>query len=168
MGMATGILFIAKTPGYGEDLMAYLFGNILLVTGDNLMAIGLLDLFIIGTALLFHKQFVAVCFDEEFARLRGVRTQLFYFLMLALTALPVVLLVSVVGIVMVIVLLTLPAAIAGRFSHRMGTIMFLSAAICAALTITGLAASYAPDLPAGSIIILLSGLAYLLSLAVKK
>ena len=168
LGMAIGILFIAKTPGYGEDLMAYLFGNILLVTRGELLAIGGLDLFIASTALLFHKQFVAVCFDEEFARLRGINTQFFYFLMLALTALTVVLMVSIVGIVMVIVMLTLPAAIAGRFCLRMGSMMALAAGLCAALTFGGLAISYAPNLPAGATIIVLSGTAYLISLLFKS
>jgi zinc transport system permease protein len=168
LGMATGILFISKTPGYGEDLMAYLFGNILLVTQRDLLLIGLLDLLIATTALLFHKQFVAVCFDEEFARLRGIHTQFFYFLMLALTALTVVLMVSIVGIVMVIVLLTLPAAIAGRFCLRMGSMMALAAALCALLTFGGLALSYRPDLPAGATIIVLAGIAYLLSLLFSR
>ena len=168
LGMATGILFIAKTPGYGEDLMSYLFGNILLVTQRDLITLGILDLFILGTALLFHKQFVAVCFDEEFARLRGINAQFFYFLMLALTALTVVLMVSVVGIVMVIVLLTLPAAIAGRFCMRMGSTMALAAGICSLLTTCGLALSYEPDLPAGATIIVLAGLAYLLAVKFKR
>ena len=167
LGMAIVILFIAKTPGYGEDLMAYLFGNILLVTQGDLLAIILLDLFIAATALLFHKQFVAVCFDEEFARLRGINTQFFYFLMLALTALTVVLMVSIVGIVMVIVMLTLPAAIAGRFCLRMGTMMAFAAGLCAMLTFGGLAISYSPNLPAGATIIVLSGTAYLISLLFK-
>jgi zinc transport system permease protein len=168
LGMATGILFISKTPGYGEDLMAYLFGNILLVTQRDLLLIGLLDLLIAATALLFHKQFVAVCFDEEFARLRGIHTQLFYFLMLALTALTVVLMVSIVGIVMVIVMLTLPAAIAGRFCLRMGPMMAGATALCALLTFGGLAFSYSPDLPAGATIIVLAGIAYLLSLLYNR
>jgi len=168
MGMATGILFISKTPGYGEDMMAYLFGNILLVTRGDLLVIAGLDLFIMATALLFHKQFVAVCFDEEFARLRGIHARFFYFLMLALTALTVVLLVSIVGIVMVIVLLTLPAAIAGRFCLRMGSTMVLAAGICALLTTTGLALSYKPDLPAGATIIVLTGVVYLTTTLLKR
>ncbi|WP_372845842.1 metal ABC transporter permease, partial [Pontiella sp.] len=145
-----------------------LFGNILLVTQQDLLAIGLLDLLIAGTALLFHKQFVAVCFDEEFARLRGIRTSFFYFLMLALTALTVVLMVSIVGIVMVIVLLTLPAAIAGRFCLRMGSMMAIAAGLCALLTFGGLALSYQPDLPAGASIIILTGAAYLVSLLFNR
>jgi len=168
MGMATGILFISKTPGYGEDMMAYLFGNILLVTQHDLMIIAGLDLFIIATSFLFHKQLVAVCYDEEFARLRGIHAQLFYFLLLALTALTVVLMVSIVGIVMVIVLLTLPAAIAGRFCQRMGPMMVLAAGLCALLTTIGLALSYKPDLPAGAAIIILTGIVYLATVILKR
>jgi zinc transport system permease protein len=168
MGMATGILFISKTPGYGEDMMAYLFGNILLVTQRDLFIIGGLDLFIVAVSLLFHKQLVAVCYDEEFARLRGINAQFFYFLVLALTALTVVLMVSIVGIVMVIVLLTLPAALAGRFCQRMGTMMALAAGICAMLTTAGLAISYKPDLPAGATIIILTGVVYLITVTLKK
>jgi zinc transport system permease protein len=97
-----------------------------------------------------------------------VNTQFFYFLMLALTALTVVLMVSIVGIVMVIVMLTLPAAIAGRFCLRMGSMMLLAAGICAVLTFGGLATSYQPDLPAGATIIILTGIAYLISLLFKR
>jgi zinc transport system permease protein len=168
MGMAIGILFISKTPGYGEDMMAYLFGNILLITPHDLTIIAGLDLFIVAIALLFHKQLVAVCYDEEFARLRGIKASLFYFLLLALTALTVVLLVSIVGIVMVIVLLTLPAAIAGRFCQRMGPMMALATGVCALLTTSGLALSYKPDLPAGATIIMLVGIVYLITATLKR
>ena len=167
IGMAVGILFISRTPGYGEDLMGYLFGNILLVTPQNLLLLAGLDLFILIITLLFHKQFAAICFDEEFAQLRGVHVQTFYFLLLALVALTVVLLVSIVGVVLVIVLLTLPAAIATRFSHRLPVAMAIATLLVAGLSTLGLALSYSPDLPAGVTIILLIALTYLLSLFVK-
>jgi len=168
IGMAAGVLFISRTPGYGEDLMGYLFGNILLVTPQNLLLLGGLDLLVLITVLLFHKQFTAICFDEQFARLRGIHVQLFYFLLLALVALTVVLLVSIVGIVLVIVLLTLPAAIASRFCLRLSTSMMLATLLCATLSTLGLAISYTPDLPAGATIIVLIAFAYLLSLLVKQ
>lgn len=168
MGMAAGILFISQTPGYNEDLMRYLFGNILLVTHSDLWIIAGLDLLILIIAFLFHKQFVAVCFDEEFALLRGINARFFYFLVLALTALTVVLMVTIVGIVMVIVLLTLPAALAGRFCKSMGSMMILSALICMVLTTTGLALSYQPDLPAGATIIMLTGIIYLITVTLKR
>ncbi|MEA2040331.1 MAG: metal ABC transporter permease, partial [Thermodesulfobacteriota bacterium] len=119
IGMAIGILFIFKTPGYNEDLMSYLFGSILMVSANDLWLIAGLDVLIVTVVLVFYRQFLAVCFDEEFARLRGIRVEFYYLMLLCLIALTVVLLVTVVGIVMVIALLTLPAAIAGKFSKKL-------------------------------------------------
>jgi zinc transport system permease protein len=161
IGMAVGILFIAKTPGYTGDLMSYLFGNILMVSSTDLWLILALDAGVVGVALLFYNKLQAVCFDEEFARLRGVRVELYYLLLLCLTALTVVLLVSVVGIVMVIALLTLPAAVAGYFSRSLRQMMLLSTVFSVVFTAFGLAISYKPNLPSGATIIVLAGAVYL-------
>jgi len=161
IGMATGLLFLAKTPGYGEDLMSYLFGNILMVRTVDLWVIAGLDAVVLLAAVLFHNQLLAVSFDEEFARVRGINVEFYYLLLLGLTALTVVLLVMVVGIVLVIALLTIPAAIAGHFSRRLSVMMALSIAVSAALTTAGLFVSYDPDLPSGPTIIILAGVAYL-------
>lgn len=161
VGMAAGILFVSQTPGYNTDLMSYLFGNILMVSSQDLWLLAGLDVIVVLTALIFYNQFLAVCFDNEFARLRGLNVEAYYLLLLCLTALTVVVLVTVVGIVLVIALLTLPTAIAGFFSRSLGQMMVLSAGLCMALTSAGLALSYGPDLPAGATTILLAAVAYL-------
>lgn len=163
VGMAAGILFISQTPGYNEDLMSYLFGSILMVSAQDLWLIGGLDLLVVIVAALFYNQFLAICFDEEFARLRGIRVEGFYLLLLCMTALTVVLLVTVVGIIMVIAIITLPAAVAGEFTKRLWHMMLLSALLTVAFTTTGLALSYGPNLPAGATIIVIAGAAYLVS-----
>jgi zinc transport system permease protein len=162
IGMAVGVIFIAQTPGYAEDLMSYLFGNILMVTPASLWLIAGLDLLVVGLGLVFYKQIVAISFDEEFARLRGVNVEAFYLLLLCMTALTVVLLVTVVGLVMVIALLTLPIAIASRLSRSLMQVMGISALLIAIITFIGLGISYAADLPAGATIILLTGAIYLM------
>lgn len=168
VGMAIGILFIARTPGYDQDLMSYLFGNILLVRGSDLWLMVVLDVVVVGLCIALFPQLQAVCFDEEFARLRGLNVELYYMLLLALTALTVVLLVSVVGIVLVIALLTLPAAIAGQFTSSLRTMMVGAATLSIVFTVTGLAVSYAPDLPSGATTIVLAGITYLAVLAVRR
>ncbi len=161
LGMAAGVLFMAATPGYGSDLMSYLFGNILMVSGSDLWLMAGLDLLVVAVVGLFYHRLLAVCFDEEFARLRGINVELQFILLLCLTALTVVLLSAVVGIVMVIALLTLPAAMAGRFLGRLWRIMAGAVVICMLLTSGGLALSYGWDLPSGAVIIVLAGAAYL-------
>ena len=161
IGMAAGVIFIAQTPGYNQDLMSYLFGNILMIRPQDLWLLVGLDVVVIAAALLFYHRFLAVCFDAEFAALRGIRVERWYILLLMLTAVTVVLLVSVVGIVLVIALLTLPVAIAGRFTRTLGRMMALADVLSAILTTAGLALSYGPDLPPGATTVVLAGAAYL-------
>jgi len=161
LGMAVGLLFITRTPGYNEDLMSYLFGNILLVGPQDLILLVVLDGIVVSLAILFYNQFLAVCFDEEFSRLRGVPVEFFYLLLLVLIALTVVLLISVVGIVLVIALLTLPAAVAGRFTRSLAGMMVLAALLSMLFTTGGLAASYGLNLPAGAVTITIAGIVYL-------
>jgi zinc transport system permease protein len=163
IGMAVGILFIARTPGYQADLMSYLFGNILLVPRQSLWFMAALDAVLLLIVAAYHRQFLAVVFDEEFARLRGVPVAFFYLLLLVLVAVTVVLLIQVVGLILVLALLTLPAAVAGHYVHSLGRMMLLATLIGAAVSVSGLALSYGPDWPAGPSIILLAGAVYVAS-----
>jgi len=160
VGMAVGLLLFHKTPGY-ENPMSHLFGNILLTTKEDLWLMLGLDVLVVVLGGAFHNKLVAVCFDEEFAQLRGVPAKLYYLLLLCLTALTVVLLTKVVGIVMVIALLTLPAAVAGHFARRLWQMMALATVFCTAFAVAGLGLSYTLDLPCGPTIIVLAGAVYL-------
>ena len=167
VGMAVGVLFVALTPGYSQDLVAYLFGDIQLIRPVDLWVIAVLNVIVLVVGLGFYRQFVAVCFDEEFARTRGLNVEAYYILLLCLTALTVVLLVKVVGIVMVIALLTLPVAVAGTFAKRLWQVMALATLLSAAFVTTGFAISYSPELPTGPITIILAGAVYLLVIIAK-
>lgn len=167
VGMAVGILFIYKTPGYNVDLMSYLFGNILMVERQNVYLLIYLDALIILLVVLFYKRFLAVCFDEEYSELQGIGVVSTYLLLLCLIALTVVILIQVVGIILVIALLTLPAATARYYTHTLGQMMILASILGALFTTSGLVVSYEPDLPAGATIIVIAGLAYLLTTILK-
>ncbi len=166
-GMSLGLLFIAKTPGYISP-MTYLFGNILIISRTDLIMLVVLDIIVIILGFLFYHQFQAISFDEEFARIRGLKTNIFYFLLLLMTAITVVLMTTIIGIVMVIALLTIPAAIAGFFAKKIWLIMLIAVGLTAIFTTSGLMISYITDLPAGSTIILISGVVYLTSVVIKK
>jgi len=163
VGMAVGLLFLAKTPGY-IDAMSYLFGSILMVGRRDLLNVAALDALVVGVAALSYNRLLAVSFDEEFSALRGLRVTAYYLLLLCLTAVAVVLLMRVVGLVLVIALLTLPAAIAGQFARRLWQMMVLASALCLLCTAAGIGFSYRYDLPTGPTIILLAGAGYLLVL----
>ena len=168
IGMAVGILFIAKTPGYNVNLMSYLFGNVLLVSSSDMMRMLVLDIAIVVTVALSYKQFLAMSFDEEFARLRGVNVELFYILLLSLIALTVVLLIQIVGLVLVMALLVLPAASAAQFVRSLPKIMLFAILISTVVTFSGLVVSYQPDLPAGATIVVISGFVYIMSVILRR
>jgi zinc transport system permease protein len=168
LGMALGITFISKTPGYYEDLMSYLFGNILMVGPRDLVLMAILDTVILVFVALFYNKLLAICFDAEMADLRGVHTGAYTMALLVLTALTVVLLVQVVGIVLVIALLSLPTATAGHLTKRLGSMMLVAVGLCALTTVGGLALSYKPDLPPGATIIEVAAVIYILVLLGRR
>jgi zinc transport system permease protein len=167
VGMAAGLVFIDLTPGY-YDISSYLFGDILLISKNDLLLVLGLDVIVVALSFFFFNKFLAVCFDEEFARLRGINVGLFYILLLCLIALTVVLLIRIVGILMVIALLTLPAATAGHLTGRFLKMMFFAVLFCMVFIWSGIAASYSLGLSSGPTIILIAGFFYLIILTGKK
>ncbi|HXU44704.1 MAG TPA: metal ABC transporter permease [Thermoanaerobaculia bacterium] len=154
-GVAVGIVFIAKTPGYAPNLMTYLFGNILLVNESDLWITLGLSAVVLATVALFYKGLVAVAFDEVFARVQGAPVRLLRTLLLVLMALTVVILIQVVGIILVIALLTIPPVIALMLCRDLKHVILCSVGLGVAMTLSGLAISYEADLPSGPAIILL-------------
>ena len=167
VGMAAGILFIDRTPGY-FNLSSYLFGDILLISFKDLVYVICLDVLVLGVSILFFNRFFGVCFDSEYTSLRGIHTEFFYLFLLVLTALTIVLLVRIVGIVLVIALLTIPPAIASFYARRLWQMMVYSILLCTFFTWTGLGISYSYSLSSGPTIIVLSGAAYLVLLVIHK
>ncbi len=159
IGMSLGVLFISKTPGY-IDPMSCLFGNILLISTSDLFLLAALDVVSILGIWLFYPQLEASSFDEEFAKTRGVRTNLVFLLILAAVACAVVLLQTFVGIVMVIAMHTLPAGIAGYRCKNLAGLMFGASLLSALFSVAGLMTSWSLDLPAGASVVVLAGAAF--------
>jgi zinc transport system permease protein len=168
MGMAVGVVFIALSPGYAPDLMSYLFGNILTVPAADLLLMAVLDVVIVGVVVALYKEYLVVSFEEEYASAIGLPVERLYLLLMGMIALTVVVLIRVVGMILVIALLTFPAAMARQFTHRMTTMMALSVAFGALFTMGGLWLSYALGLPSGATIILLAGVSLTATLVVTR
>jgi zinc transport system permease protein len=163
MGMAIGIIFIDLTPGYKADLMSYLFGSILAVPRADLWGMVLIDGLILGFVILFYKELLAISFDETFATIRNLPVELIYLLLMAAIALTVGMMMKMVGLIMVIALLTIPAAISGQLVKDMRAMMAIASLLGMVFTTTGLWLSYSLNLTSGATIILVAGIAYALS-----
>lgn len=174
IGMALGITFISLSEANAPDLMSYLFGNILLVPTAWLGFAAALDVLILVVVGIRFRELRTVTFDPEFGEVVGVPVRRLYLVLLALLALTVVTLIRVAGVILVIALLTIPAAIARQWSGRLGRIMVLATLVGATLTTAGLFFSYGLsdalglDVPTGPFIILLAGALFGVSTACRR
>jgi zinc transport system permease protein len=167
VGMALGVIFINLTPGYAPDLFSYLFGDILTVTNSDLLIMLTLDLIIITTVYIFRREFLAVSFDEEFSTVVGLPSLPIYMLLLALVALSVVVLMKVVGIILLIALFTIPAAISKQYTHNLTKLMSLATIIGIILASVGIILSYIFNLASGATIVMVLAAAFLISYYLK-
>lgn len=168
VGMSLGIMLMKFTPGYQVELMSYLFGNIVFVDWSDIWLMAGLNVVIVGTVLLCHKRFAALCIDEEQCELQGRSVLGLHLLLLSLAALTVICLVQVVGLILVLALLTLPAATAGHHIARLPGIIWCSILLSMGLTTLPRAAVYGTPISPESAIVLAACAVYVLSLAVRR
>ncbi len=168
VGMALGIILIDLTPGYHVDLMSYLFGSILTVPRSDILVMFAICLSISVLAVFFYKDLLAMSYDREFARIRGVPVKGLYYGMIAILAVAVVLVIRVVGLILVIALLTIPPFIVERYARSLLQMMVWSSVLGAVFTFAGLWLSYRYDLTSGASIIMVSGIAFVLSLLIDR
>lgn len=166
-GMALGILFVYLTPGFAPDLFSYLFGNILLVPQGDVLLMAVLVAIIVAIVGLFYLEFQAVTFDPDYARVMNLPVERLSLLLLVLVALTVVMLIRVVGIILVIALLTIPAAISRLYTGRVWSMMLLATGLGALFTLIGIGLSYVLNVPSGATIILVSTAAYAAALGIR-
>lgn len=153
LGMAIGALFMALRPGYASDLTSYLFGNILLVDSGELVMLALLTLFMICGAVVMLRRIMYITFDEDYARSQGMSVTAVAYVMAIVVALAIVLSIKVMGIILLISLMTIPAVIANAVTKDYRYVALLSAVIGVVGNIGGFVLSYNFNLPTGSCII---------------
>ena len=168
VGMAIGIVFTDLTPGYNVDLMSYLFGSILSVAGPDLILMLAIGMLIILLVAFYYQDLLALSYDEEFARIRGVPVNGLYFALIALLALTIVMVIQIVGLILVIALLTIPPFIVEKHAKTLVQMMVGSSLLGMLFTIGGLWLSYAFNLTSGAAIILVAGGVFFLSLMIDR
>jgi len=168
VGMAIGIVLLDLTPGYNVDLMSYLFGSILTVPKIDLWLMLALAGVILLAVTLYYKDLLAMSYDEEFARIRGVPVEVLYLGLICLLAVTVVLIIRIVGLILVIALLTIPPFIVEKHARSLAQMMVGSSLLGGVFTLVGLWLSYRYDLTSGATIILVAGGGFFISLLIEK
>jgi zinc transport system permease protein len=168
VGMAMGVILLDLTPGYNVDLMSYLFGSILTVPLSDLWLMLILNGLVLITVSYFYHDLVSLSYDEEFAQVRGVPVRILYFLLMAMIALSVVMIIQVVGLILVIALLTIPPFISEKFSGSISQMMLYSVVLNLLFTTVGLWLSYSLNLTSGASIIIVAAAGFFLAILIER
>ena len=168
VGIAGGVILASLSRGFNVDLFSYLFGNILAISYQEVyLSVGL-SLLVLGIIVfLFHDLFSAT-FDEEYARVSGIKTEQINVIVIVLTAIAVVLAIKVVGVMLVSALLILPAVTALQLAKGFKTAMIIAIIVSVASVLLGITASFFLDLSAGATIVMLNALFFVLAFIWKK
>lgn len=153
-GMSLGVVLMQYSPGYQGDLGVWLFGSMLLIQPQDLYWLGILAVAVGGLFYWFYPLLVAVSFEEDYARARGVATELFYPVLYVFIALTVVLAVRVVGLLLVIALMTIPPLLVEARSKSLAGMAGRSIGISIFLCLFGILLAVVLDWPPGPAIVL--------------
>ena len=167
-GMAAGVMFVYITPGYAPDLMPYLFGDILTISKVQLFWMMVFSLISLLFTFLLFRQLVAVSFDEDFARLRGLPVGVIMVLLMVMNSVAIVMMIQSVGIILVMALLTIPPLIGLTLAAEIRVVMLYAFLSTVLITVGGLIVSFLIDLPSGPAIVLLGVVLLLVVKSIRK
>jgi zinc transport system permease protein len=173
VSMSIGLILMHVSQGVnGMSTTAIFFGDIMFVTREDVLIVLGVNALVLFIGLVFYGKLKMICFDEEYARLRGVNASTYYYLMLIMISLAIIAMTTIVGIVLVIALLTLPVVSAALFSRKLWHCMLGGSLFCMLAVILGFITSIVAEWPTGPVIVLISSLlyfvAYLISLLLKS
>lgn len=163
---ALGIVLISTIHGYTADLASFLFGEILGVSDEDVIASAAIGLLVLAALMLFHKQLLLVAFDRDMADAMGLRVALIDLGLLLLIAMTIVVSLRAVGNILVVAMLVTPAGAARLWTDRLPVMMALAALFGALAGVLGLLISYYTDLAAGGTIVLVVTVWFGLSLLI--
>lgn len=166
--MALGVVLISLSPAYRQELVTYLFGNVLSVQPGDVVPLAVLCAAAVGILGYFFKELLFAAVDEEAARAAGVPAGLLDYVLLTLLAVTIIAAVRLVGIILVSAFLVIPAATGQASARSIRGMMTIAIVSAVASVLAGLWLSWAWDLPSGAAIVLASAGLYFVALAVGR
>ena len=159
-GIALGVVLIGLAGSLNANLFSYLFGQVLLVTPDEVVTILVLGAVVVGTMAVLRRAMFAVVSDEEWARVAGLPVDLLNSVLAILTAIVIVAAMQVVGILLIAALMVLPVGGAQLIARSFAGTLRWSAAIGVGAVVAGLALSRIVGLAPGGTIVLVAAVLF--------
>lgn len=168
VGISAGVILASLSHGFNVDLFSYLFGNILAISRTEVFLSLGLSVAVLIIIILFYNDLFAVAFDEDYAKITGIKAKRINLILTFLTAITVVLAIKVVGVMLVSALLIMPAVAALQLARSFKEAIILASLAAAISVLIGITASFFLNLPAGASIVLISFLIFLSCLIIRR
>lgn len=166
-GLALGVVLVSLSGGFNVDLFSFLFGSILLVSTDEVIMILALSAAIMAILAVLYRKFMYITFDEEQAKVSGLRVTLLNYLFIVLASVTVIASIRLVGILLISSLIVIPNITAMMFGRGFKKTALISGGIAVFSVVSGIIVSYAANLAPGGTIVLVSITIFLATLAAK-
>ncbi|MFM8813933.1 MAG: metal ABC transporter permease [Candidatus Limnocylindrus sp.] len=163
---ALGVALFSSIPNYVGDLFAFLFGDVLGISVSDMIALSVLVIALLLVIRALWKELLFATFDPLGAGAAGLPVRRLDDLLLILIAVTIVISLQAVGIVLVVAMITTPAATAQLLVKRFSQMIGVAALIGVTAAVAGLYLSYALDLASGASIVLFETTLFLIVLLV--
>ena len=159
--IALGTALASMGGGFNVDLFSYLFGSILTIRQIDVILSIIFSFIVVGVIIFFYHDLFSMTYEEEYARVSGVRTKRLNTLLAVLTGLTIVIGIRAIGTMLISALILFPPVIVMQISRNFKWTVWMSAVLSVVLVVLGLLTSFVFDLPSGSTIVLMSGFVFL-------
>jgi manganese/iron transport system permease protein len=166
--LALGVILISRTPSYSGSLATILFGDALGVTSSDLVVLGVVLALSIVVSVVLYRPLLVLAFNEQKARLLGLRPALAHWVLLILITAVIVGAFQTVGTLLVFGLLVGPPATAALLVRRVPLMMVVSALIGVLSVALGLLISYHLDTAGSATMALIPIVLFFLVLALAS
>lgn len=161
------LFFISLADGFNQEIVGLLFGSISAVNLSDLTTIIFITILVLLFISLFYKELFILSFDEEYSKVIGIPKWI-QFLFIVVVAMVISASMRVVGILLVSALITLPVAIAMRWTKGFKQLIVLSIIIGELSVILGLVVAFYINISPGGVIVVLLVIMLMITMTYQK
>ena len=167
-GLASGIILLGLFPAQTVNLEGILFGDLLATSGADLTRLLISALFLLGLLLMHWRSFVAVSVSREIAQAEGIEVRKVHFMMYAMIALLVAVMMKVMGVLLIAAMLVIPTTAARLFSRSPEQMVLIAALYGLGALAGGITSSFHFDWQTGPAIVVSATILLLITLAITR
>lgn len=167
LSMSLGVIALSFIRGYTPDVMGLFFGNILMVTSEDVWMLLIANVIAWVFFAVFYRELLYYSYDEGMAKHYGVPIGFIHYAVLIGISLSVVGSVKIAGIILVTAFLVIPAVTSKTIAGSFRGMILISLAMAVVASVMGIFVSYVLDMPPGPVIVVMLFMEFLITISLK-